>query len=104
MHNLPLEHIKLIMIFQSGHGWCKNSKRSLPVSEHWINNRKEKPKNICDNNKDLIEYHKNDVEMQEQLPLEEKLNLQNFMVSWGTIPQHLAKGLHLRNLCEYFWR
>ena len=62
------------MIFQSGHGWCKNSKRSLPVSEHWINNRKEKPKNICDNNKDLIEYHKNDVEMQEQLPLEEKLN------------------------------
>ena len=34
-----------------------------------INNSKEKPKDICDNSKDLTEYHKNDVEMQE-LPLE----------------------------------
>ena len=57
-----------MMIFQSGHA-VKAVKKSLPVSEHWINNSKEKPKNICDNNKDLIEYHRNDVEMQE-LPLE----------------------------------
>ena len=49
--------------------WCKSSETNPPVSEHWFDNRKDEPKDICDNNKDPIEYHKNDVEMQE-LPLE----------------------------------
>ena len=32
--------------------------------------------------------------MQEQLPLEEKLNLQNFMVSWRTISQEKITDSH----------
>ena len=62
-----LMHITFIMIFKWP--WCKSSKRNISVSEHWFNNSKEKPKDICDNNKDLTEYHKNDVKMKE-LPLE----------------------------------
>ena len=38
-------------------------------SQLYLHKSKEKSKHICDNNKDLIEYHKNDLEMQE-LPLE----------------------------------
>ena len=33
--------------------------------KRWINNSKEKPKDICDKNKDLIEYHK-----MQKMPLE----------------------------------
>ena len=39
------------------------------ILKRWINNSKEKFKVICDKNKDHIEYHKNDVKMQE-MPLE----------------------------------
>ena len=31
------------------------------ILKRWIDNSKEKTKDICDKNKDLIEYHKNDV-------------------------------------------
>ena len=54
------------MIFHRGH-W----KKKIPflILKRWINNSKEKFKYICDKNKDHIEYHKNDVKMQE-MPLE----------------------------------
>ena len=39
------------------------------ILKRWIDKSKEKTKDICDKNKDLIEYHKNDVKMQE-MPLE----------------------------------
>ena len=90
-----------MMIFQSGHG-VKAVKEVSLFLNIGLTTANKKPKNICDNNKDLIEYLKNDLEMQE-LPLEEKLNLQNFMVSLGAIPPDLARGLHLRNLCECLW-
>ena len=45
------------------------SQRPFLILKRWINNSKEKFKDICDKNKDHIEYHKNDVKMQE-MPLE----------------------------------
>ena len=56
------------MIFRSGYG-VKEVKEISLFLKRWINNSKEKPKHICDMNKDLMEYHKNDVKMQE-MPLE----------------------------------
>jgi len=35
------------------------------ILKRWIKNRKEKPKDVCDKSKDLIEYLRNDVKMQE---------------------------------------
>ena len=58
--------LQLFMIFHRGH--CKK-KIPFLILKRWINNSKEKFKDICDKNKDHIEYHKNDVKMQE-MPLE----------------------------------
>ena len=56
--------IKFTTIFQSGHG-VKAVKEISLFLKRWINNSKEKPKDICDKNKDLIEYHK-----VQEMPLE----------------------------------
>ena len=70
---LPTEYIyalltlslKLFMIFQRGHR--KSSRRNLPflILKRWIENSKEKLKDLSNKDKYLIEYHKNDVKMQE---------------------------------------
>ena len=74
------------MIFQCGHS-VKAVKEIALFLNIGYTTAKKRPKIfvIIIKTKNRIEYHKNDVEMQE-MPLERHQNLQNFMVSWGTIP------------------
>ena len=39
----------------------------------------------------------------QEMPLERNQNLQNFMVSCGTIPPEPPRGLRLSNLCEHLY-
>ena len=88
------------MIFQCGHS-VKAVKEIALFLNIGYTTAKKRPKIfvIIIKTKNRIEYHKNDVEMQE-MPLERNQNLQNFMVSWGTIPPEPPRGLRLTNLCE----
>ena len=78
--------INFIMIFQCGHS-VKAVKEIALFLNIGYTTAKKRPKIfvIIIKTKNRIEHHKNDVEMQE-MPLERNQNLQNFMVSWGTIP------------------
>ena len=88
------------MIFQRGHSVKAVKEVSLFLNIGYTT-AKKRPKIfvIIIKTKNRIEYHKNDVEMQE-MPLERNQNLQNFMVSWGTISPGPPIGLSLMNFCE----